>query len=124
MVDTSRYVSVLGESPAIKWGALTSTAFGTVLYGWLQGWLAAFLEVWSGFNSALDDVAGFNVAFIANATYGVAAPLEAAFAANVAWLRTLGAFGIVVAAVEAVVLVWFLLGVTQATVRGISWAVS
>lgn len=116
-MDVTRFVDTSGDLPSLRAGALASTLVGTVVYGWLYGFIGFFDTILGGLASIPERLGRFAT----DATAGVfgmfAAPVAAAWESNAAWIGTLGVFGIVVAILEVAVVIWIVLLVVERTIR-------
>jgi hypothetical protein len=109
MVDLTRYIETGEDSPSIKISALVGTLAGTVIYGWLQGFLS-FLTTVLGAPAAVFTAVGnwLSDVLIPTLVGNVTNPIAAAWASNAAWIDSLGGIGLVIGAIEVMLVLTML----------------
>lgn len=100
----SRLIDTSGDVPRLRLAALATTLVGIVSWGYVEGLLSFIGRAGDGVSGALYGLALWIEHDLVGGIVSIAtSTMTAGFGANIAWLRTLGAIGLVVGLVEALV---------------------
>lgn len=114
----SRYLEVVGGSPRVKWGALSSALVGTLALGQIWGLIDLIDTIGGGISWAISSLGTWIGDELVGGLFGIGAEAtSAAWASNVAWIGGLGAFGIVVGALEVAFVSYVAIAGLQAVIR-------